>query len=191
VQGIQGPKGDTGAAGPQGPAGDPKSTYTVWGTTTCATGHAKLYNGRIAGVVGTGGHSDPICLADTVTNAGWVTWSGGMVWRANGSAGSIRGQYANGANDFLCAVCQGTIYIHWGQNTCAAGWNKLFDGWIAGVSGGWGNGWSPGGPICLYPSAGANWTNWTDSMVLRQIGSSGDNRVQYQDTQDMLCAVCY
>ena len=189
--GPQGPKGDTGATGPQGPQGDPRSTYTLWGMTTCAPGHTKLYGGRIAGVFGTGGASTPICLSDAATNAGWVNWDGGMVWRANATTGSNRGQYANGANDFLCAVCQGTVYIHWGEQICASGWTKLHNGYMGSFSGGWGNGWSAAGPICLHTSAGANWTYWTDSMIVKAVGSSGNNRVQYQNESSMVCAVCY
>jgi hypothetical protein len=189
--GPQGAKGDTGAQGPQGPQGDPRSTYTTWGTTSCAAGHATLYTGRIAGVVGTGGASSPICLADDVSNSGWVSWDGGMVWRANATSGSNRGQYAQGANDFRCAVCQGTTYVHWGMQSCAAGWSTLYVGWIGSFSGGWNNGWSPGGPICLHASAGASWTYWQDSMVFRAIGSSGNNRVQYQNSTDMRCTICY
>jgi hypothetical protein len=139
--------------------------------------------------VGSNGASNPICLADTVTNAGWVNWDGGMVWRANGSA-SNEGQYANGANDFVCAVCLGTVYVHWGQTTCAAGWTKLFDGWVASIGGYWGAA-SPGGPVCLPSNVGANWTNWGSIRVIRHIGSSGSNRVQYQNSEDMVCAVCY
>jgi len=186
--GPQGPKGDT---GPQGPAGDPRSTYTLWGMTTCAPGHTKLYGGRVAGVVGTGGASTPFCLSDAVTNAGWVNWDGGMVWRAQATTGGNRGQYANGANDVQCAVCQGTIYVHWGEQLCASGWTKLHNGYIGSFSGGWGNGWSAAGPICLHTSAGSNWTYWSDSMIMKAVGSSGNNRVQYQNSEDMLCAVCY
>ena len=108
--GLQGPKGDKGDIGAQGPQGDPRATYTVWGTGTCASNHAKLYSGHIATLVGTGGAGDAICLSDSAPASGWTNWDGGMVWRANSSgSGSNRGQYSNGPNSFPCSVCQGTI----------------------------------------------------------------------------------
>lgn len=206
--GIAGPKGDTGSVGPagavgpagpkgdtgaQGPPGDPKATYTVWGRTTCAPGHTQLYKGSAANVVGTGGAGTPFCLHESYSSAGWVAWDGGMVWRANAASAGLRGQYANGANSFACAVCQGTTYVTWGNQTCAAGYSMLHDGWLAAVSGGWGNGWSPGGPICLdaTDASGASWTNWDGTMIIKAVGSSGNNRVQYQNQTDVLCRVCY
>lgn len=196
--GPQGTKGDTGAQGApgpqgdQGPPGDPKATYTVWGAQSCASGHTLLYKGHTSNVVGTGGSGTPFCLSESFTTAGWTNWSGGLVWRAN-SAGSadLRGQYSQAANEVTCAVCQGTVYVNWGNLSCAAGWQGFYDGWIGAFAGGWGNGWSAGGTICLHPNAGANWTNWDSMMVMKALGSSGDNRVQYMNTQDFRCRVCY
>ncbi|MCB9532089.1 MAG: hypothetical protein H6700_10020 [Myxococcales bacterium] len=168
-------------------------TYAVWGRQACPAGHPQLYTGTIGTVVGTGGAGDTICLDGGVTSAGWVSWNGGMMWRANGAgAGSTtRGQYSNSANNFDCAVCEGNTYVHWGSSTCAAGYTLAYVGYMGSFSGGWSNGWGVGSTICLDTGAGANWTNWQDSMIMRAIGSSGDNRVQYQNGSDMFCAVCY
>lgn len=201
--GAQGPKGDTGAQGLQGntgaqgpkgdvgPQGDPRATYTVWGTATCGTGHPTLYAGKIGTIVGTGGSGGAICLNDAMPSGGWLNWDSGMMWRANSSGSNgIRGQYSQGPNSFACAVCQGTVYVNWGTKTCASGYSTVYDGFIGALSGGWSNGWSPGSPLCLHSSAGANWSYWDSSMIMRAIGSSGNNRVQYNNNQDFACRVC-
>jgi len=142
-------------------------------------------------VIGGNGASAAFCLSDAVTSGGWTNWDQGMVWRANGAGGANRGQYANASNDIRCAVCRGTTYTHYGQQTCASGYAKLYSGFVATMSVAWQGGWGPGGTFCLESSAGSNWTNWTDALVVRAIGSSGGNRVQYQNGNDILCNVCY
>jgi hypothetical protein len=114
-----------------------------------------------------------------------------MMWRANGNGSNVRGQYSNAPDDFSCAVCEGATYTHWGQDACASGYDTLYSGWIASFSGGWSNGWSPGGPICLSTASGGSWVNWNETMIMRGLGSSGSDRVQYQNAQDMRCRVCY
>ncbi len=167
-----------------------KSTYTVWGTTTCGSGHTQLYTGRAAATIMAGGGAGAFCLSDAITAAGWVSWDGGMVWRANATSAGVRGQYANGSNDIRCAVCQGSVYVNWGQQTCATGFSTVYSGYLAAMGGSWSGGWAPSEPICLESSAGANWTAWADGMVIRGIGSSGSNRVEYQNANDILCRVC-
>jgi hypothetical protein len=142
-------------------------------------------------VVGTGGASQPFCLSNNAPAGGWVGWDGGMMWRAVSAGANVRGQYSNGPNDFSCAVCEGNVVVMWGTNSCPASYTTLMDGYVGAMGGGWGNGWSPGGPICLHTSAGANWVNWDSTMVMRGIGSSGNNRVQYQNSTTMPCRVCY
>ena len=97
---------------------------------------------------------------------------------------------ADGANEFRCAVCQGSTYTHWGENTCASGFSPVYTGYIATYGNAWNSGWAPGGAICLESSAGSGWVNWPDGMLSRGIGSSGANRTEYQNANDMLCAVC-
>ena len=114
------------------------------------------------------------------------------MWRANSSgSGSNRGQYSQGPNNFPCAVCQGTVYVHWGELACASGWSTAYSGHIASFSGGWSNGWGAGGPICLHSNAGSNWTYWSDTMLMKAVGAGGNNRVQYNNNQDFRCRVCY
>ncbi len=194
--GNQGPKGDTGIQGPKGDTGaqgDPRATYTVWNSQSCAPGHTVLYKGITSGLVGTGGASAPFCLHEDYTSGGWVAWDGGMLWRANAGAAGQRGQYANGAAQFQCAVCQGTTYVQWGGTGCASGYTSLYNGFLGAVGGGWGNGWSPGGPICLHASDPANvsWVLWDSTMLVRASGVSGNNRVTYQNQNDVRCHVCY
>jgi hypothetical protein len=166
----------------------------VWGTTTCAAGNTQLYTGQLAAIVGRGGGvSDTFCLDQGAPAGGWINWDGGMVWRAVSNAAGNRGQYANGAVNFQCAVCQGTTFTRWGTTTCPATYTKLYDGYIGGVHGSWDGGWHAGGAVCLHPSAGGGptWVNWDDAMVIRGIGGGGDNRVSYQNASNMTCAVCY
>ena len=200
TQGIQGVKGDTGLQGPkgdtglQGPAGDPKDTYPIWGTTTCGTGQTKLYSGYMAAIMASGGGvGATFCLDTGAPAGGWVTWSGGMVWRAVSNTAGNRGQYANGAVTFDCAVCQGTSFTRWGVTSCPSGYTKLYDGYIGGLHGSWSGSWQAGGPVCMTSGAGGSvtWNNWGSAMIVRGVGSSGDNRVSYQDSNNMPCAVCY
>ena len=116
-----------------------------------------------------------------------------MVWRAlSNGATNVRGQYANGAAQVRCAVCQGTAFVRWGSVTCPTTYTSLYAGYIGGMAGAWGGGWHAGGPICMTTAAaGATWVNWTSMMVVRAIGSSASNRVQYMDNATMTCVVCY
>ncbi len=196
--GAKGDQGDQGAAGndgAQGPAGDPKATFGVWGRTTCPTGAAKLWQGHTAAIIATGGGtSDTICLDTSVApTSAWTTWNGAMTWRAKAGSPGQRGEYINGANSVTCAVCRGTSYVHWGGTTCPAGDTKAYDGYMGGIHGSWGGGWQAGGPVCFDKdmTPGGSWVKWDSSMVVRSIGSSGGNRVQYQNANSMLCAVCY
>lgn len=168
----------------------PKSTYTVWGTTTCGSNDTRFYSGHVGAVVMTDGGGGAMCLSDAVPVGGWASWNGGMVWRANASGAGVRGQYANGGNAIPCAVCEGFAYSHWGELACASGYSTVYDGYVAAMGGAWNGGWTSGGAICLHASAGANWTNWASGMIMRAIGSSGDNRVQYQNENDIRCRVC-
>jgi hypothetical protein len=188
--GATGPQGPTGATGPQGPAGP--GSFEVWGTTTCGSGVTQLYAGTVATIIANGGGvGDTICLNDVGPPVGgWTSWDGAMMWRANGSGGSLRGQYSQGPNNFSCAVCKGGAFTNWGNTTCPSGTTKLYDGWMSGMHVSWSTSWHGGGPICLSPSAGSNWTNWDGGLIVRAIGSSGNNRVQYQQGGDMVCAVC-
>jgi len=205
-QGPQGPKGDTGAqgpqgntgatgsTGPQGPPGNPKDTYTVWGRETCSPGHPVLYTGHIATIAGHSGPSAPFCLNKAVTNSSWFAWNNGMVWRANGSGGSDRGQYANGPSEFKCAMCQGTAYVNWGTSSCAPGWSTSYSGYVGGMASHWdATGWAMGGPICLSSESNgaAEWVDFNSAMIIRGIGSSGNLRTHYQNGGDVTCSVCY
>ncbi len=191
--GAQGVTGPAGAQGVTGPAGDAKSTYTVWGTTSCASGHTQLYAGHVAGAVGGAGGVATFCLSDGVGGSGWVQWNNAQVHRAHDSGGGL-GEYANGANEITCAVCQGTTYTHWGESTCASGYSLAYWGYIAiATSEGEATTSKAGGPpMCLHPSAGANWTvDSTGIRIMRAIGSSGIERTQIQNSNDTTCAICY
>jgi hypothetical protein len=145
----------------------------------------------IASIFGSGGASSPFCLSDGAPDAGWVPWELGLVWRANASGdGNSYGQYANGANEFVCAVCEGTVYPVWGAEACAEGYEPLYDGILGGVSSGWGGQWGPGGPICLDTTATTGWLDWNGALVSRAIGSTS-GRMQYQSRNDVPCRVCY
>jgi hypothetical protein len=139
-----------------------------------------------------GGGGDPFCLDSGAPAGGWVGWDGGMVWRAVSAGAGLRGQYANGAVSFSCAVCQGTSFTRWGTTTCPSGYSKLYDGYVGSIHGSWDAGWNAGSAICLHPSAGGavSWVNWDSGMVIRGIGTSGNNRVSYQNQATITCAVC-
>ncbi len=115
-----------------------------------------------------------------------------MLWRAVSGGAGLRGQYANGAVNFQCAVCQGTTFTRWGTTTCPSGYSKVYDGYVGGMHSSWSGGWAAGGPVCLHPSAGGavSWTNWDGAMIVRGIGSGGNNRVSYQNQATITCAVC-
>ena len=165
----------------------------MWGTTTCGAGNTQLYTGHMAAIVASGGGaSNTFCLDSTGPAGGWLTWDGAMVWRAVSNVAGNRGQYANGAVSFECAVCQGTTFTRWGSTTCPSGYTKLYDGYIGGIHGSWSGGWGAGGPVCLNASGGGavSWVNWDSAMIVRGIGSSGNNRVSYQNSTNMTCAVC-
>ena len=192
--GNDGAVGDTGVQGPTGPTSPTKSTYSVWGTTVCATGHTQLYTGTmsiIRGVAATSG-SEPLCLNPSVTN-GWINWDKSLTWRAKAGAGSNRGQYISTGPGVDCAVCQGEVYVNWGAQSCASGWNTAYDGFIGGMASGNSSGaWSVNGPLCLANIQAGDWTNWEEILVVRAGGgNSTGSRVQYQNDNDMLCRVCY
>jgi hypothetical protein len=194
AKGDTGPPGPTGPMGPEGPAGGSRMTYTVWNTTTCGANHTQLYTGSMAAAIGDGGGvSAPFCLDDAVTSAGWQTWDGAGVWRAvSAGLNSLRTQVANGAVQVRCAVCEGSSFVRWGSVTCPSNYTSLYSGYIGGMGGAWNGGWHAGGPVCVTTaSSGGTWTNWTLLMVIRAIGSSGNNRVQLQDSSNLTCAVCY
>ncbi len=93
--------------------------------------------------------------------------------------------------DVDCAVCEGATYTQWGESLCVRGYDTVHQVWITSFSGGWGNGWGPGGPICPATTSGGSWINWSDTMIMRALGSNGDSRVRYQNAQDMRCRDSY
>jgi hypothetical protein len=193
--GPQGPPGVPGAPGAMGPAGPEshvRGNYTVWGNTSCGEGRTTLYAGVIANVIGTGGATAPFCLSSNATEAGWQPFASGLVWRANASHDSTTsyGQYANGGNEFECAVCEGSVYAAWGDGACASGYQKLYSGFVSGVSGGVGGKWAPGGPICLDTSTSSGWLDWDGTFVARAVATP-EARMQYQSQNATECTVCY
>ncbi len=166
-----------------------KSTYTVWGTNTCGTGDAQLYAGFVSVVSSfNGAGSAPLCL-NTSVSTGWVGDDNALIWRAKFVAGSNRGQYLDGVNQAHCAVCQGQTYVSWGEQSCASGWETVYDGYLGSMVTGGGSGWSAGGPICLEANASGTWVPWNIILVRRAIGNAA-SRTQYQNSQDVLCRVC-
>jgi hypothetical protein len=189
--GAEGPPGPVGPSGPEGPEGPSRDSYTVWGRKTCGEGRKLLYAGVAASLFAPGGVSSPFCLAEGAPQTAWVPWDVGLVWRANARGDGINyGQYANGENELVCAVCEGTVYPVWGSETCAEGYEPLYDGILSGLAGGWGGQWAAGGPICLDVSATSGWLDWNGAVVSRAVGSAS-GRMQYQSRNDLPCRVCY
>ncbi len=90
-------------------------------------------------------------------------------------------------------MCQGTTYTHWGSANCGSGYQRLYSGFVAAMLGRWtGPNWAAGGPpLCLNEAAGSNWTDSNVGLVVRAKGSEGNDRVEFQDEQSILCAVCF
>jgi hypothetical protein len=189
-QGPSGMDGQPGAIGPQGPPGPTSSmNYTVWGRTDCGEGHRVLYTGTVASIFGSGGATSPMCLSDKA-QTNWLAWANGLMWRANPSGDGVNyGQYANGTNDFTCAVCEGSVYTAWGDAPCADDYETLYEGYVGGVSNGWSGQWDPGGPICLDTTTSTGWLDWNATFVARA-NATPASRMQYQSKNDVLCRVC-
>jgi hypothetical protein len=74
---------------------------------------------------------------------------------------------------------------------CPTGDQLVYAGYAGGLIGAWSGGWGAGGPICMADGTfGGTWTNWASALVVRTIGSSGSNRIQYQNSADIRCALC-
>ncbi len=93
------------------------ASYTAWGTTNCASGYEKAYDGVAAVAYFTGGvGSSPVCKEGAnFTAAGSFSW---------GTGGSIAS-----TQSISCAVCVGNNYVAWGTTSCAAGFTAAYSGY--------------------------------------------------------------
>ena len=173
-----------------GPATSGSGAYTVWGRNSCPSGSTRHYAGIISAYGGVGGGGGNFCLDNAAPSGGWVDWGDGLLVRSVAAGSGLRSQYTN-SGTATCAVCAGDAWTRYGSANCPSGTSEIYDGYIAQLMVAWGGNWSGGDVFCLDDSFSTSWINWDSALLVRaRAGGSGGNRVEYQNTTSVRCAVC-
>lgn len=172
-----------------------RQVYVQWGRQSCSNDHETEYAGHVQAESNEHQKSEYVCVdyqRDGHSRSSSTNDNGGTLYPTQMREGSAdERQYPH--NSFVgCAVCsvpqsRGFVYPRWGHQTCPAGANELYSGFMASSK--YAHSGAGYNDLCMHPQPEAVQQTISSGVTSYLYGMEYRSHERYEN-KDAACAVC-